>query len=125
MRHNICRCNLGLPCGKRPRAASKRWLEGAPEYVIDVFDGGVAVADRFTVFFRAEDDTGYVSYLGLSPAPTSPQGFSQWGHIPYHNFARYRRTAQRQRIRWGDLPENVRDHVRERAEACEDGFLRF
>ncbi len=93
MRYNVCRCNLGLPSGKKPRAASKRWLEGAPKYVIDVFDGGVAVADRFTVFFRAEDDVGSISYLGLSCNPTHPQGFSQWGHIPYHNLARYRKTA--------------------------------
>jgi hypothetical protein len=29
MLHNVCRCDPGLSRGKRPRAARKRWLEGA------------------------------------------------------------------------------------------------
>ena len=105
------------PIGKKPRAASKRWLVGAPECVIDVFDSGDTVVDRYSVWIRFDRDytePGYVNYLGLSEKPEHPQGFSLWGHLSWSRFSRYRRTARRQRIRWGDLPENVRDHVRKR-----------
>ena len=33
----------------RPRRATKRWLEGAPEYVLDCFDNRGKTVDRYTV----------------------------------------------------------------------------
>lgn len=115
-----------------PRKAGKRWLEDAPDYVLDVFDDP-RTCDRYTVFFAApffisiEDgrttplsdrfNNTFVQYLGMSGAPSHPQGFSQWGELDAYRTAGYRRRSQRFRIRWNDLPEDIRAHVRARAES--------
>lgn len=101
-----------------PRRARARWLEGAPPFVCDVFDDK-GLGDRYTVFFTGRDFiTGpepRACYLGMSEAPTHPQGVSMWGELTPRQFADYRRAFSRHRIRWLDLPENVRRHVIERA----------
>lgn len=99
-----------------PRRAAKRWLENAPEYILDVFDNGGATADRYTVLFggsllepqllaRRE-----VHFLSLSANPSSPAGISMWGEIS----ANYRPSHHR--IRWMDLPELVRKHITTRCD---------
>lgn len=98
-----------------PRRATKRWLEGAPEYVLDVFDRGPSLFDRYDVYFGGSllDDTllrlREVHYLAMSDNPTHPQGYSLWGCVS----ASYRPSHHR--IRWLDLPENIRLHVANRA----------
>lgn len=96
-----------------PRRATKRWLEGAPEYVLAVFDNKGKTADRYTVMFGgslwAPDMGRNVFYLGMSDAPTHPQGFSMWGECP----ASWR--PHHEQIRWLDLPEHIRNHVIARA----------
>ena len=100
----------------KPRRASKKGLEGAPEYVLDCFDH--KRGDRYTILFggslfdeRLLKDRK-VMYLGLNDAPTHPWfGISMWGEID----ASYR--PSRYRIRWLDLPENVRNHIMKRAES--------
>ena len=100
----------------RPRRATKRWLEGAPEYVLDCFDNRGQTIDRYTVLFGgtllvpALLEKREVFYLGMSDAPTWPQGFSMWGECP----ASYRPSHER--VRWLDLPEHIRQHVIARAE---------
>jgi hypothetical protein len=94
-----------------PRRAAKRWLEGAPEYVLDVFDHGPGTYDRYDVYFGGSllDDSllklREVHYLAMSASPTHPHGFSQCGCVR----ASYRPSHHR--IRWLDLPENIRQHV--------------
>lgn len=99
----------------RPRRAGKRWLEDAPEYILDCFDNKDRTFDRYTVLFGGslldEDllSKRKVAYLGMSHNPTSPQGFSMCGECdaawrPSHN-----------RVRWLDLPEHIRKHVIARA----------
>ena len=94
-----------------PRRAAARWLEGAPEYVLDVFDHGPKVCDRYDVWFGGSqlDDTllehRKVLFLGMSANPTSPIGVSMWGEVHAHHRPSHRR------IRWLDLPENIRQHV--------------
>lgn len=109
-----------------PRRAAARWLGAAPAYVLDVWDNGGRTADRFTVFLfgdgwgvrgRGPGDTR-VPYLAMSTDPTSPQGFSQFGEISAHDragFAFERRGGNR-RISWADLPDHIREHVRNRCE---------
>ncbi len=100
----------------RPRRAAKRWLEDAPEYVLDCFDNKGQTIDRYTVLFGGTlFDPGLlkqriVHYLGMSEAPTHPQGFSMWGECP----ASWRPAHRR--VRWLDLPEHIREHVISRAE---------
>lgn len=113
-----------------PRRASKRWLEGAPAYVLDVLDNKGQTADRYTVLFTfpyayALDAKGnflgegvrgayahtHIPLLGMSGAPTHPQGVSMWSEIKAHEAAAYRYRCKHHRIRWLDLPENIRAHV--------------
>ena len=97
----------------RPRRAGKRWQEDAPEYVLDCFDNKGKTADRYTVLFGGSlwsPEMGRnVSYLGMSDAPTHPQGVSMWGEIG----ASWRPSHQK--VRWLDLPEHIRNHVIARA----------
>jgi hypothetical protein len=104
----------------KPRRASKRWLANAPDYVLDVFDDPRTI-DRYTVFFCGELLIGdsrqnmYIPYLGMSGAPTHPQGFSQWGELRPHEVSAYRYRNSHKRIKWLQLPENIRRHVIMRA----------
>lgn len=97
----------------RPRRASKRWQEQAPEYVLDCFDNKGATGDRYSVLFGGslwEPSFGRkVQCLGMSNAPTSPQGISMWVMVD----ASWRPSHQR--VRWLDLPEHIRQHVIARA----------
>lgn len=98
----------------RPRRSSQRWLQDAPEYVLACYDNGGKTADRYTVMFGGSlwyPEMGRkVFYLGMSGAPTHPQGFSQWGEMPADN-----RPSSREHVRWLDLPEHIRAHVIARA----------
>ena len=112
----------------RPRRAGKRWQESAPEYILDVFDNRGKTCDRYTVLFGgsllyhdapegwpATLANTYVPYLGMSDAPTHPQGFSQWGELKAYDAAALRYRDGHHRIRWLDLPEHIRSHVVARA----------
>lgn len=97
----------------RPKRASKRWLENAPDYILSVHDNP-KYADRYTVFFCGhlwgESMGRTVQYLAMSSNPTHPQGISMWGETLSCN-----REASGRKIRWMDLPENIRKHVIMRA----------
>lgn len=104
-----------------PRRASAQWLQGAPSYVLDVWDNGGRTADRYTVFLYGQGHgfpgdnpgTARVEYLAMSGDPTSPQGFSQFGEMTAGQRAgfAYARTAGNRRIRWLDLPAHIQAHV--------------
>jgi hypothetical protein len=98
----------------KPCRAPLRWLEGAPANVLDVFDDGGHVADRYTVFIVPEGgylECGSVPYLAVGDTPDGPLGFSQWGELGRYYFTLYRNRENRNRIRWLALPANVRAHV--------------
>lgn len=113
------------------RANVARWLEGAPAYVLDCFDSKNS-GERYTVLFggalayhvkrdgstdEGPDQAGntYVQFLGMSGAPTHPQGVSMWGEFKPGEAATYRYRFGHQRVRWLDLPEHIREHVVHRA----------
>ncbi len=105
-----------------PRRAGARWRENAPDYILDCFDNRGDSCDRYTVLFCGEllisDGTRagtYIQYLGFSGAPSHPQGISMWGEMRPHEAANYRYSCGRWRIRWLDLPEDMRAHVIARA----------
>jgi hypothetical protein len=110
----------------KPRRANlKRWLQEAPPYILDVFDNKGKTADRYTVMFTGPDllirsnGTAYantwVPYLGMSEAPSHPQGISMWGEMSAYDMDSYRYRDGKQRIRWLDLPEHIRKHAVARA----------
>ncbi len=102
----------------QPRRASSRWVEGAPEYILDCFDNMGKSADRYTILFGGSLlDPSLLKFrkvhmLCLNDMPTDPWfGVSMWGEVEAWNRpAHYRR-------RWLDLPENVREHIIMRAES--------
>lgn len=115
----------------KPRRFSKRWSEGAPDYILDCFDDKKS-GERYTVLFTNEflfhcpRDGGtkegpdtlantYVQYLGMSGAPSHPQGVSMWGEFEAHHAVAYRYRNGHHRVRWLDLPEHIRNHVIARA----------
>lgn len=105
----------------KPRRAGKRWLESAPEYILDCFDDP-RTADRYTVLFGGSLLNGtkdgrevWIDYLGMSGAPSHPQGISMYGEFKPHEAARYRYANGHRRIRWLDLPAHIRAHVEARA----------
>jgi hypothetical protein len=98
----------------RPRRASKRWLEGAPDYVLSCHDNKGKTIDRYTVCFGGSlwsPELGRnVFCLDMSPSPSHPQGVSMISEVPSHA----RETMRK--VRWLDLPEHIREHVIMRAE---------
>lgn len=54
---------------------------------------------------------GKVPFLGMSdyPRPDDPLGFSQWGEYDLT------RCLEKERARWLDLPDYIRNHVIDRA----------
>lgn len=96
------------------RRAASRWLGSAPECVIDIFDNK-KTADRYTIFFEQTEDDSQVLYLGVGDTPNLPNGYSQWGCLLTHQFSSFRYRSNRHRIRWLDLPEEIREHVVKRA----------
>lgn len=106
-----------------PRRAGARWTEGAPAYILDVFDHKDA-SDRYTVIFGGPEWTEgdgtrigtWLHYLGMNDAPTHPAyGISMWGEFEAHAAASYRYANGHRRVRWLDLPEHIRAHVVARA----------
>lgn len=105
---------------RKPRRAGARWLEGAPEYVVDVLDNRGKTLDRYTVIFGGsllidEGPDSLCLYLGISNDPCSPLGFSQWGELTLSDQAAFRYRSGRDRIRWLDLPDHIRSHITARA----------
>lgn len=92
------------------RASLARWLQGAPEDVLDCFDAGEKEHDRFTIFlgkrFMCESPRGH--HIGYLYCSTCPRGYSGSGEMLAHEAAACRYRSGHQRVRWNDLPEAVR-----------------
>ena len=61
-----------------PRRMPKRFLDGAPAGILDIFDNGGETHDRYTVVYNYPDQDGrdiWLPYRGMSEHPSSPQGF--------------------------------------------------
>jgi hypothetical protein len=106
----------------QPKRASARWLEDAPPYVLSIHDSGEKVNDRYTVCFGWplwEERMGRtVPYLGFNEVPTSPNmGVSMFGECEAH------RQGIGKKIRWNDLPLDLRKHVKARIEGGPDGVI--
>lgn len=101
----------------RPRRAPARFLVGAPEYILDIFDQP-KYGCRYTVLFGGSMLDEHLSAfrkvccLFLNDRPGHPWfGISMWGemHPSYKPNTRYR-------IAWLDLPESIRKHIVARVE---------
>ena len=103
-----------------PRRASKRWLEGAPAFVLDCFDHP-QYADRWTVLYcgpdnEIRDDRGNVTHIfGMS------HGYDCGGSIEFKRWdaVNYRYRNKHRRIRWLDIPADMRARFTAWGEASE------
>lgn len=98
----------------QPKRSSKRWLEGAPDYVLAIYDGGAQFShDRYTVMLCGifwEADMGReVMYCGLGES-----GGTHSGQMS----ASVRRGKK---MRWCDLPPVVQASLIEWAKPDEPG----
>lgn len=103
----------------RPKRSAARWLQDAPADVIACYDNGGKTADRYTVLFGGKFWTpGFaehwwkvcreprmLQHLGMSAYPSDPQGVSMWGEDAM------RGPHLGRKVRWLDLPENIRKHT--------------
>jgi len=101
-----------------PRRASKRWLDGdCPKGVLAILDHPNTF-DRYTIIY-AEPICGEtfadmrLGYLGASIDPFPPQGFGQHGEMTAHEVASYRYREKHRYARWSDLPDRVKQCVRQ------------
>lgn len=93
--------------GYRPRASSKRWLEGAPRGLLAVYDNGGKSADRYTALYGAplwESSMGnMLPARFMSEHPSHPQGIGIFGEHPAWD-----RAVLGRKVRFLDLPDDVR-----------------
>jgi hypothetical protein len=91
------------------RRAGQRWREGAPESVVDIFDHPEYV-DRYTVICKPVIEYNgktYAQVLGTSES----MGYSGWQELETYQLTQYRYRNKRKRIKWGDLPEKIREYL--------------
>lgn len=105
-----------------PRRAGKRWLEGAPPYILDVIweQGRNATADCITVLLTGDMLLGdgtypgtHVQFIGLD---TLGRGY--WGELTAHQTAAFRYHRGRHRVTWASLPDVVKREARYRVEGA-------
>lgn len=83
--------------------------EDMGEYLFRIVDNMGKTADRYTVIFSDGD------YIGMSGAPTHPQGVSMWGErIDVQGVAERVESGEDVDLQLGDLPEDLRLHIMER-----------
>ena len=102
----------------------KRFLDGAPSGILDIFDNGAETFDRFTVVYNYPEEyrgTVYLPYRGMSEHPSSPGGFGISDTFQSHELAAYRNAYRRDRIRWDELPPDVQKTARDDCRMFEEG----
>lgn len=76
------------------------------EYLFRIQDNGGESADRYTVVFSDGD------YIGMSGAPSHPQGISMWGEgIDPQALCDWAEEGRAIDLQLGDLPEHLQLHI--------------
>jgi hypothetical protein len=90
----------------------------ASGYVFRIQDNGGESADRYTVVFCDGD------YIGMSGAPSHPQGVSIWGEgIDPAAMVEWAEEGRAVDLALGDLSEYLREHIRARVNEAWRDFL--
>ena len=104
-----------------PRPRKDKSLE-RPAYVLACLDHPKYI-DRYTVYLGGSEFlispkdqlrnrfNTTVQYLGMSAAPTNPQGFSQFGESSWVEYDAYIKTNKAFLVSWDALPEKIRKHI--------------
>lgn len=98
-----------------PRRAGTRWLNGAPEYVLDCFYHHSS--NSYDVLFTGSllgtvasepQDFAHVYVMGLD---VSANGAWSSFELPAYEAAQYRYRNGKKRVKWAEMPEKVRKSV--------------
>ena len=101
-----------------PRRAGRRWLEGAPEYILDCFrqrkeDGGFDVLFTGSLLGTVASeprDFAHVYVMGLDLAA---DGRYYSFELSAYQAVQFRRANSHRRMGWKDLPREVRKSIEE------------
>lgn len=107
-----------------PRRMPKRFLDGAPAGILDIFDNGGKTFDRYTVVYNYPEEyrgTDYLPYRGMSEHPSSPNGFGIMDAFTRWDLSAYRNAYRRTRIRWDELPPDVQSVARRDCSMFQEG----
>lgn len=105
-----------------PRRAGKRWLEGAPDYILDCFRHKKEDGPGFDVLFTGSllgtiqeqpQDFSHVRIMGLD-LDTDGGGLSF--ELDAFQAVCFRYTSKNRRVKWSDLPAEVQKSVQTWAE---------
>lgn len=95
--------------------------ENCPDQIQDIFDEGEnSYADRYTVFFTSIEEYAGMDYIGyrcMCSNPCHPLGIGTFNQMKTHEYSSYRDRKRAKRIKWSDLPDNVKSLL---IEDCKD-----
>lgn len=96
---------------KCARRVSNKWLDGdCLDSILAIYDEPKCV-DRYTIIYREIHDSHKGMYLVCfccSERPCHPQGIGQHGEVSLSDLGFFRSQTAKKKIRWTDLPEDVR-----------------
>ena len=97
-----------------PRRASKKWLEGAPDYVLDILwdrdypnDGLMVILSKEFMSQRGEYAESWVTFLSLSENGV----LGGADELNAYDMASYRYKNGKDRVAWKDIPEAAKQWV--------------
>ena len=95
----------------QPRKSSKKWLEGAPDYILAVYDKKTFI-DRYTILF------GKPFWSPEMGRKVLVLCLSEGGHAVsfFMEYISWNRKAFGKKIKWNDLSKETQQHIINRAE---------
>lgn len=105
------------------KRATKRWLEGAPDYVLACFYHP-GYADPYLIVFGGKDWQEHTHGRDwLHNLSIGEGGVGGSGEFLTHEFAAYRYSQKHRKVRWRDIPLGIRLRIRYWAETPMPGQL--
>ena len=97
-----------------PRRASKtRWLQNAPDFVLDILDHP-KFHDRYTIMLTGKDlltTDGTYAGTWVPYLSSNDSGGTSFGEMKAYECACYRYAQKHRRISWDSLPDAVKKAV--------------
>ena len=96
-----------------PRKAGKRWLEGAPDFVLDCFDEPKETAEPYTILLCGDwlVSDGTFANTHIAGFGIDDEGRSCSFELDAYHTAQFRFRHGRHRVKWESLPRVVRREV--------------
>lgn len=101
---------------KRKQFKEKYFDGDCPDGILFIMDNKGKTFDRYTVLYEqvhGDPPREYLIGRGMSSDPFHPQGFGQMFEMPEYNVASYRMLHKSEYIKWSELPEKVKQCIRQ------------